>query len=266
MTYPPEHHLLRDLRIRGTRTGDEVRNATEVVEGMRDASGGLRLGVLATLLDMTGAAVALGAVQPDWIATADLSAHALRPVRDGWAEVVCRLLRVGAGRVVIEATMVDDEGVDCGRGLMAFARLPGSATTATIGESTGEGGRARIMEGGVPLTESILDRCGFEPVGPGQLRFEKTGYVRNSFGTVNGGVVALAAEAAAVSACREGHAVDLHVHYLEQIGDGPAGVTAEVVRHGERERLCEVRLTDLADGRLAAVADVIVSVGESRSG
>lgn len=265
MSYPPEHHLLRDLQIHGSRSGDEVRNATEVVDGMRDDTGGLRLGVMATLLDTSGAAVALTAVQPDWIATADLSAHALRPVRGGWAEVACRPLRVGAGRVVVEAAMVDDNGVECAGGLMAFARIPGSATTATIRERAGDSTLARTMEGGVPLTDSILDRCGFEPVGPGQLRFEKAEYVRNSFGTVNGGVMALAAEAAAVSACGEGRAVDLHVHYLEQIGDGPAGVSAEVVRHTEQDRLCQVRITDLADGRLAAVADVNVSVGASPS-
>ena len=146
---------------------------------------------------------------------------------------------------------------------MAFARIPGSATTATVPETSGDGSRGGVLDGGAPLVESVLDRCGFEPVGPGQLRFDTTEYVRNSFGTVNGGVLALAADAAAVSACGGGRAVDLQIHYLEQIGDGPAAVTAEVIRHDDGDRLCQVRITDLADGRLASVADVVVDVTPS---
>ncbi|MEZ5167424.1 MAG: hypothetical protein R2695_13390 [Acidimicrobiales bacterium] len=94
--------------------------------------------------------------------------------------------------------------------------------------------------------------------GPGRLRLEKSDYVRNSFGTVNGGILALAAEAAATSAAGAGIALDLQIHYLEQIGDGPVAVTADVVRTHSGFSRCAVRLVDLSTERTVAVSDVTV--------
>ena len=85
--YPPPVHLLRDLGISGTRTDDEVRNRAAWQPGLADASGRFRLGVMATIVDMTGAAVALAAVRPDWSATADLNVHLTRTVTAGHVEV-----------------------------------------------------------------------------------------------------------------------------------------------------------------------------------
>ena len=171
--------------------------------------------------------------------------------------VVCEPLRVGVGSVVVDARITDGHGTLAGTGRMAFARIPGSATAATVQETVGDEPVHHAMDGGRPIDDPITDRCGFTPVGPGQLRFEKAPYVANSFGTVNGGVMALAAETAAVSACGGGVATDLHIHYLEQIGDGPVAVTAEVVRDGA-DVFVAVRIEDRADGRLVAVSDVTV--------
>ena len=260
MTYPPAHHLLRDLGISGTRAEGEVVNRAAWQPGLADDAGRFRLGVTATVVDMTGAAVALAAVRPDWTATADLNVHSLRPVTGGTINVTCRPVRVGQGRVIIDARVHDDAG-ECGRGLMAFSRIPGSATSASIEESTGAGVSEFVLDGGTPLdTDRIIDRCGFDPVGPGQLVFAKSDYVANSFGTVNGGVQALAAEVAAVSACGGGHATDLQIHYLEQVGEGPVAVTAEVVRDdGAATMLCSVRTVDRASGQLVATTDVLVA-------
>lgn len=263
MTYPPAHHLLRDLAFT-TDTSNPTTTTTTltITPGLCD-SRGIRLGVLATLVDVGGAGIALRAIAPDWIATADLQTHVVRPVSDGAVTLTCRPLRIGARRVVIDAELVDDDGAVCGTGRMAFARIPGTATKASVEEVTEPRSAARTMEGGSPVIEPIVDQCGMTAVGPGQIRFDKSPYVENSFGTVNGGVLALAAEAAAVSAAGGGHAQDLHIHYLEQIGDGPVGVTAEVVRHGDGAHLCRVTIEDLATAsdegrRLVAVADVAV--------
>jgi acyl-coenzyme A thioesterase PaaI-like protein len=258
MSYPPDVHLLRDLAFSGTRSGDISTNTLAVTAGLCDDLG-VRLGVLATMLDVSGAGIALHAIAPDWIATADLQAHLIRPVPGGIVAVQCRPLRVGARRVVVDAEMRDGDGVLCGTGRMAFARIPGSATKAKLDGVTDAETTHITMDGGQPITDSVTERCGMNPVGPGQLRFDKSPYVENSFGTVNGGVLALAADAAAVSACGGGSARDLHIHYLEQIGAGPVGVTAEVVRDDESGRLCAVRIEDRADHRLVAVADVFVS-------
>jgi len=258
VSYPPPHHLLRDLGFRGTHSPEVARNTLEITAGLLDSKGA-RLGALATLVDVSGAGVALHAVAPDWIATADLQLHLIRPVTSGTVSVECRPLRVGAGRVVIDATLTDENNGICGTGRMAFSRLPGSATTASVEQVTNPEPTPYSLDGGTAVIRPLVELCGIEPVGPGQALLPKTPYVQNSFGTVNGGVLALAAESAAVSACGGGHARDLQIHYLEQIGDGPVAITAEVVRDGENSRLCTVRIEDRSSGRLAAIADVIVS-------
>ncbi|MDG2027901.1 MAG: PaaI family thioesterase [Acidimicrobiales bacterium] len=254
MTYPPEHHLLRDLGFDGEHGPDRARNRIEITDGLH-GSQGVRLGVLATMVDVTGASIALRSVRPDWIATADLGVHVLRPISAGSLHVECSPLRVGIGSVVVHATIEDDDGALCGVGRMAFARIPGSATKAVIEDVPGT--TRAGLDGGTPVTEPIADLCGFDVVGPGQLRLEKTPYIQNSFGTVNGGVMALATETAAVSAAGGGHATDLNIHYLEQVGDGPIAVTAEVLR-ADAAAFVSVRVQDRSDGRLVAVCDVTV--------
>lgn len=264
MTYPPDVHLLRDLDIRGTRQADLTTSRIPVRSGVLD-SRGVRLGVMATLVDVTGASLALAAVRPDWIATADLSVHVLRPVDSGTLEARCRLLRMGSRNVVVDATLVDDDGNPCGSGRIAFARIPGSATAASMGATAADAEPVTFsIDSGVPLVDSILDLCGLQTVGPGKLVFEKAEYIRNSFGTVNGGVLALAAEAAAASASGGGDARDLHIHYLEQTQTGPVAVTAEVTRAGRDDDLCLVRIEDRSDGRLVAIADVTVGRPDAR--
>lgn len=213
-------------------------------------AGRVRLGVLATMVDVSGAGIGLEAVSPDWIATADLSIHLTRPIISGEARITCTPLRVGARSVVVESTITDADEQPCGYGRISFARIPGTATDATV-ES--------VLEGGSPMVEPIAELCGIVPVGPGQLRLDKSGYIRNSFGTVNGGVLALTAEAAAVSAAGGGWATDLQIHYLEQIGDGPVGITAVVVRSDADGDHCLVRIEDRSDGRLCAISDVRVA-------
>ena len=195
----------------------------------------------------------------DWIATADLQTHLVRPIAAGSVVVECRPIRVGARRLVIDAILTDGDGGFCGTGRMAFSRIPGSATKASAADVREPKPAGFTMDGGTPITDPLTERCGMQLVGPGQLRFDKSTYVENSFGTVNGGVLALSAEVAAVSACGGGQALDLHVHYLEQIGEGPVAVTAEVIRDSSSGQLCSVRIEDRADARLVAVADVLVA-------
>ena len=258
MSYPPPVHLLRDLAFSSDRATGVSTNTLPVEAGLCDEHG-VRLGVLATLVDVSGAGVALEAVAPDWIATADLQTHLVRPIAAGSVVVECRPIRVGARRLVIDAILTDGEGGFCGTGRMAFSRIPGSATKASAADVREPKPAGFTMDGGTPITDPLTERCGMQLVGPGQLRFDKSTYVENSFGTVNGGVLALSAEVAAVSACGGGQALDLHVHYLEQIGEGPVAVTAEVIRDSNSGKLCSVRIEDRADARLVAVADVLVA-------
>ncbi|MEQ8840978.1 MAG: PaaI family thioesterase [Acidimicrobiales bacterium] len=254
MSYPPAVHVLRDLGF----VAHDDHTRMPVTAGLCDAHG-LRLGALATLVDVSGAGIALRSVAPDWIATADLHIHVIRPVAGGDVTIRCRPLRLGARSVVVDAVIHDDDGAVCATGRMAFARIPGSATRVAVDDDGTPRPTGPMMDGGRPILDPVVEMCGMIPVGPGQLRVDKTPYIENSFGTVNGGVLALAAEAAAVSAAGDGWARDLHIHYLEQIGEGPVGVTAEVIRDDVDSKLCAVRIEDRSTNRLVAIADVVTS-------
>jgi acyl-coenzyme A thioesterase PaaI-like protein len=82
----------------------------------------------------------------------------------------------------------------------------------------------------------MLDRIGVTVVDPGTgvVEIERSDYVRNSFGTINGGVLGAVFQAAA-EAMRPGLvATDLQVHYLSQVQAGPARTRGTVSReaHG----------------------------------
>jgi len=260
VTYPPERHVLRDLGVHGQRTPTRSTNRIVARRAYDDGHGHVRLGVVATLLDLTGAGVALAAVAPDWIATADLSCHLTEPIpADGRTGIVVQAgaLRAGSSTVVIEADVTDDAGNPCGYGRMSFARLPRSASAGALTPVADDAPVEFVIDGGRDFgDESIVERCAIS-TGPtssssSSSTLDPIPYVRNSFGTVNGGITALLAEHAAAT---DGVPVGVHVHYLEQVDQGPvdAVVTA---RRTAPAALHEVHITDRSADRLVAVADV----------
>ncbi len=101
---------------------------------------------------------------------------------------------------------------------------------------------------------------------PTRVEADVTSYVRNSFGAVNGGVVAAVAEAAGRAAVeRPGwRTFDLTVNLLGQGRTGPMSATSRII-HGD-DRSCSVRV-DVSDAgqvdeagapRLMAVAHLVL--------
>ena len=99
----------------------------------------------------------------------------------------------------------------------------------------------------------------------GVVEIDKHDYVRNSFGTLNGGVICMVFEAAAEHAARAAGGrpyvgADLSVHYLSQTRAGPARTAAKVLRHDERHAVCELSLVDAGnDDQLLALATVTLT-------
>ena len=84
MAYPPDEHVLRDLRVTSWLEAEDHAVAELPVDVVvLDGSGAASLGVLATLVDLSCARVAFHAAHPHWIATADLSLHLAEPVGPG---------------------------------------------------------------------------------------------------------------------------------------------------------------------------------------
>jgi len=277
--YPPPEHLLGDLGIEAeltTETTAKVR--TRVTPAVASADGGVRIGVLATLVDIVGGAIAARVLRPDWMATADLSIQLVGPVLGPWVEARGTLLRRGRTTLVIEALVVavDDEGVEpmvegrCADPVawasMTFAVLPARNPDSSVQLAADlpmrwafEGGSLDLpVLDALPLT--VLDRVA------GRVAVASQPYVHNSFGAVQGGVIALLAEAAgaeALGAAQGGDAdavvvTDLQIAYLALGKVGPVVSEAQVLAAGPGGRSAAVvHLRDTgADGRLTTVVNV----------
>jgi acyl-coenzyme A thioesterase PaaI-like protein len=274
-TYPPEKHVIRDLRLEMLKTAVDHAYvwAPRQPHACTDV-GTLRIGVVGAMIDSAGAVVALGAAAPDWIATADLAYATIEPVREG--PVICssRLVRAGATIIVIGVDVLDGHGSDapeggraCGSGLMTFSRIPASASAVKVDPFSNIGIRTSNA-----LEHSYLDVALHEKIGlrivdaaAGVVEVDKHDYVRNSFGTINGGAICMVFEAAAEAASRAIGAVpyvaaDLSIHYLSQTKNGPARTTCRVLRHDDAHAVCELTLVDAGnEDQLLALATVTLT-------
>ncbi len=263
--YPPEKHILRDLRISSLWDTEHThRCEAPTAPELCDSAGRVHLGVLATMVDIGGAAVGLPAVAPDWIATSDLSIHrgaADLTAADERIVVTTSLVRAGATSAVVECD-VRGSGADkaAAAALLTFSRIPASTTAVVVEDRGFEVGERREL--GLPdsgFTSVIRDALGIVEH-DGSLVLPKSDYVHNSFGTINGGVTALFIEAAAEHAV---HAlpepppapvvVGLSVHYVGRVKAGPAVARVTIVRADARGATIRVDVIDESNERLIAV-------------
>ena len=278
--YPPPEHLLGDLGMEAELTTAETAWVrTRATPFVAAADGGVRIGVLATLVDIVGGAIGARVLQPDWMATADLTVQRTGPVLGPQVEARGSVLRRGRTTLVIEALVVavDEEGrtveVD-GRpadpvawASMTFAVLPARDPAPMVHMPAGLPSQWAFAGGG--FRSPVHDEVGIEVVGAaaGHVSLEVRPYLHNSFGAVQGGVIGMLAEAAgaeALGAARGGDGsdvvvTDLQIAYLALGRIGPVVTSARVLEPGADGRCSAVvELRDSgADDRLMTVANVV---------
>lgn len=248
-TYPPDEHALRDLRISSWLEAlDHSFAEMPVTDAVLDRTGAVSLGALTTLVDIACARVAFAAAQPHWIATADLSVVRGERVTEGAVVVEARMVKAGSKLISID---VDMHGT--GTAAASFARIPRSASDVD-GATPAVGVRSVMPSTGPALTVPIGERMGLREV-PGGVALDRSDYVRNSFGTINGGVLGFLVAAAAEQAT-DLVAADLILRYVGQTKIG-AHASATVVRRGTDHAVSDVHVREgSADGKLLARATV----------
>jgi acyl-coenzyme A thioesterase PaaI-like protein len=249
-SYPPPEHLLRDLAVvtevhPGTGSVDTEVVAEAPITDAGRSGRGLRVGLLATLVDLAGASIALASVRPDWIATADLGVHLARPAQAGVVRVTARPLRIGTGTVSVRADIDDEEGW-AGTAAMTFARIPGSATSVVLDERPA--GSRSSFDPGAGFGTSAIDRMGLVLVEPGIVELEPGPYVRNSFGTINGGAAAT---------------TDLAVRYLAQTRSGTVRTRVRPIGIETTSASVEIDLVEVDTANLLATAHARASTGQA---
>ncbi len=277
--YPPPEHLLGDLGMEAELTTETTaRVRTRVTPQVLSADGGVRAGVLATLVDIVGGAIAARVLRPDWMATADLSIELVGPPVGPWVEARGSVLRRGRTTLVIEALVVavdedgDDVAVD-GRApdpvawaSMTFAVLPATNADSPVQLAADLPMRWAFRGGDLelPIMDALPVTVLDAPAG--RVSVPVRPYLHNSFGAVQGGVIALIAEAAgaeALGAAQGRHGADmvvtdLQIAYLALGKVGPIVTSARVLATGPDGRAgAVVELRDGgADDRLTTVVNV----------
>jgi uncharacterized protein (TIGR00369 family) len=247
--YPPAQHVLRDLGFEVETSLDGTARAwMPVTRHITDASGGVTAGVLATLVDSVSGNLAARAASPDRVATADLALTITVPSDGDEVEAAAVVARRGHTTLVVEVGMGDAASATA-----TFSILPRrDETPGPVLPPIVPGRRAVLGSGSTQLTGWIGDAIGLSVIDAqrGQLSVPLTAYATNSFGALQGGLVAFVAAQAGATALGA-PAVELQVAYLAQCREPPFTTTTDVI--GPRHAVVRVFT---GDGRLATMANV----------
>ncbi len=260
-TYPPPGHIIRHLRMDlELRTETEMLGTMPISDDVCDAGGALKMGALATLIDVAAGTFSHEMVRPDWLATADMKVHLRRPAIGD--EVMIRTTTVRAGRRnIVSQTIVNDADGEVARGWVTYTRLPRRddsppvEVASRIGrhlvyveQDEGEHERENLDDYvGIDLDRIVVDT-------EDQIAFEldHSPRIHNSFGSLQGGAAAVLIERAATLAIEKrfgspGRVTDLHVYYLGQTRAGPLKVEGSVLRSDPGSLTCDVSILDIGN-------------------
>jgi acyl-coenzyme A thioesterase PaaI-like protein len=245
-------HVVAELGLAITQHGDGLRGTAPVVpELLVPGTDVLRASVLATWADLLCGLLVAPVLAPRVPVTLDLALElSATPGRDGTVEGVSRVAKAGRDIVVIAVDFTQD-GRPIGCATAAFMGSPDATFTlpplsAMLSSHPG-GGR---------LTLPFADRTGCERIGTGAAELPRRTDGLNGVGTINGGLLALVAEEAALSAADAGAALSsLSLRYLR-----PARVGPVVARATLQGPLAQIELRDAgADARLVVAATARLS-------
>ncbi len=273
-TYPPQNHMLRDLCIEVvTSTMDGAIIRAPVVPEVCSEKGVFYVGLLAALVDVLGGVVAIPAVSPDWISTSNLSIHTTRQVLSGPVSAEGHVLRAGRTSVVIgvdiqaEETGAPQKKTPAGYAMITYSRLPGNKTNLRMKTTDNPREAVRFSLKGTGLDKPFIQKAGIRILdrAAGKLVLKMNDYVRNSLGSLQGGMTAFLADLAGIAAAREatgkpGQTQDLVIHYMSPGITGPFLTTAEVLRMDHHSVLTRVRVVDQGNnhGLMAVVLNSVL--------
>jgi acyl-coenzyme A thioesterase PaaI-like protein len=243
-----QRHILRELGFSLVRSGDELHGTALVVPEMWvPGTEHLRTSILAAWTDHAAGLLAVDVLAPRVPVTLELDVHLYQaaPGR-GRLHAVARAVKAGRVVTVLTVDLTDDGGEPVGVGTASFMAAPDPGLTmppdaVSLGQVWAEDQRLRV-----PFAERA--RC--ERRAPGVAVLPRTADGLNASRTLNGGLVALTIEEAALSLTPGTTLASMAMRYLRPVRVGPA-VAGATVRSG----LGQVQVRDAgSDDRLAVVA------------
>jgi acyl-coenzyme A thioesterase PaaI-like protein len=206
----------------------------------------LRTSILIMWADMLGGLLSLVALRPRVPVTLELDVHLYRPAPgSGTLSAVGRTVKTGRSVHVVESEFMDETGAVFAFSNGSFMASPDAALIAPSMTSM------RLVADAPPLAVPLGERARVSRVAPGIAELPISDEGLNSSKTMHGGLIAMAAEEAALTLAPPGSTLSsLGIRYLSPVRTGPAVATA-AGSHGLYR--AEVRDDGIA-GRLAALA------------
>ena len=240
-------HVLLELGLGIERRGDELHGSAPIVPEMFvPGTDVLRTSVLATWVDTVAGLLVADVVEPRVPVTLELDVHVAAPVRAvAWVHLLGHVAKAGRNVVVPTVDLQDERGRPLGFGAASFMVAPDPSLR--MPERTGLDGRP---PGTARLRQPLAERVGIVHREPGVVSLPRADDALNASNTVNGGLLALAVEEAALSLTPGATLASMSLRYLQPVRTGPAVAVAEVT--GGLGRV-EVRDAG-ADGRRAVLA------------
>ena len=233
-----ESHFIGELGLTHWVDRDVSYGKADITAEMRvPGTSFVRIGILATFADLVAGQPPSGAMNP----TTDLSVHIDRPTEMSTVHLESRVVKAGATLVVIETRLTADHLA------VPFATSLATFMNRKI-QVTGRAGQHSVR-----LSQPVAERIGAHVTGPGTVEMMIRDDVGNSFGTVQGGVLAVLAELAAESAVGQDEPfvlTDLDARYLNRVKVGPVEAVAEVLIDRPPRGTLGVHVRDRGEGRV----------------
>lgn len=224
----PETHPIRDLGFTMHADGDRLVGHAAVTPAILiPGTETVRISVLATWVDILAGLLTARNVQPRVPVTLDLDVDLYeQPTGLGEVRAVGQIVKAGDTATVGVVDLHDETGRRFGHGTATFmvTRIPGFEFT-NVEEIIGLMGESHP-----PTDVPFAEHAGCEVRAPGVTEMAFTPERANASGSLNGGLLALMVEEAALSARPGTPLGSMSLRYLRALRVGPAVATA--VAHG----------------------------------
>lgn len=230
--------------------GDELVSHATIFDGMKlPGTDILRLSVVAAWADTVLGVQAMKSIVPSVPATVELDVHLIRPI-SGKERIVMRSRAIKIGRTISEYVVDfnDESGAALGHGHGLFMATPNPQYSLPPGDWVFKGFAAPSPG----LTLPLAERIGCERTAAGVATLPWAKEIQNATKAINGGLLAVPIEEAALSAAVPGQSLSsMTISYQRSIRTGPAIARARI-----SECLGRVDVTDASNDALAAFASV----------
>jgi acyl-coenzyme A thioesterase PaaI-like protein len=255
---PVRGHVLQALGWGVRRAGDELHGSGQVVPEMHvPGASHLRTSILVAWADTVAGLLAADVIGPKVPVTLELDVHLHRPApASGTVRGVGRAVKSGRSVFVATVDFSDEDGEPFALAAGSFmaARDPSVRLPPRLSVDLIVPAETRL---GAPFAE----HAGCTRLKPGAAKLTKSDSSLNSSNTVNGGLIALAAEEAALSLTPRATLSSLGLRYLQPARVGPVVALAQV-----REGLGRIEVRDAGNAdRLCVLATSRVFGEEQRS-